>query len=187
MLFISFRNVDFQDTITLNPVDIVCALRPPLSKNITFTPDPSEWPTIAATSTPKAIWCDRWLQSHQATGRSTTKLGHPLVWSSHTCDCWYPDSYWSWTCQSSRWQIESSPESCTSTGKSVEGESIIVSDMENSWNRSSAKTSSSDPAKEGWKRPRKRWKILFTPWRRLETNRDTMDGKYRWLSDLTSA
>ena len=30
------------------------------------------------------------------------------------------------------------------------------------------KTSSSHPAKEGWKRSRKRWKILFTPWRRLE-------------------
>ena len=27
-----FRNVDFQDTITLNPVDIVCALRPPLRR-----------------------------------------------------------------------------------------------------------------------------------------------------------
>ena len=50
-----FRNVDFQDTITLNPVDIVCALRPRTSKNITFTPDPSKWPTIATTSTPEAI------------------------------------------------------------------------------------------------------------------------------------
>ena len=27
-----FRNVDYQDTITLNPVDIVCALRPPLRR-----------------------------------------------------------------------------------------------------------------------------------------------------------
>ena len=27
-----FRNVDFQDTITVNPVDIVCALRPPLRR-----------------------------------------------------------------------------------------------------------------------------------------------------------
>ena len=27
-----FRNVDFQNTITLNPVDIVCALRPPLRR-----------------------------------------------------------------------------------------------------------------------------------------------------------
>ena len=27
-----FRNVDFQDTITLNPVDIVCALRPALRR-----------------------------------------------------------------------------------------------------------------------------------------------------------
>ena len=27
-----FRNVDFQDTIMLNPVDIVCALRPPLRR-----------------------------------------------------------------------------------------------------------------------------------------------------------
>ena len=27
-----FRNVDFQDTITLNPVDIACALRPPLRR-----------------------------------------------------------------------------------------------------------------------------------------------------------
>ena len=49
-----FRNVDFQDTITLNPVDIVCALRPPL-RRISVLHLILKWSTTPSTSTPEAV------------------------------------------------------------------------------------------------------------------------------------
>ena len=69
------------------------------------------------------------------------------------------------------WQIKGGTESGTKVGQRSESESIINSTMENRWSCSSAKTSSSTSATEGWKRPRERWKILFTPWWRLESSR----------------
>ena len=137
------------------------------SKNISFASDPSKWPKTPSTSTPEAVWCDRRLQQHQTTGWPTAEVGHPHVRSPPNRNRRHPGSCRSWTCYTGSWQIERSTE----TGQRRESESIINSTMANRWSCSSAETSSSTSATEGWKRPRERWKILFTPWWRLESSR----------------
>ena len=165
-----FRNVDFQDTITLNPVDIVCALRPPLRRisvlhlilqNGRQLPRPllqklydaiEDYNNIKQRDDQRPRWGIHMSEAH-------------LIAIADTRFCQ------SWTCHTGSWQIKGGTESGTKVGQRSESESIINSTLENRRSCSSAKTSSSTSATEGWKRPRERWKILLTPWWRLESSR----------------
>ena len=147
-----FRNVDFQNTITLNPVDIVCALRPQLRRISVLhliLQNGRQLPRPLLTKLYDAI---EGLQQHQTTWWSTAKVGHPHVWSPLDCNCRYSGSSWSWARHTGSWQIESSTEA----EQCSESKSIIINIMAYRWSCSSAKAGSSASAAKGWKRLRER-------------------------------
>ena len=176
MLFISSGNVDFQDTITLNPVDIVCALRPQLRRisllhlilqNGRQLPRPllqklydaiDDYNHIKQREDQRPRWGIHMTEAHILAIADTPtpadrERTNPAAGKSKATPKAEP----------ALGRVSKAKASSSATWRTVE-------------NRSSAKTSSSDPAKEGWKRPRKRWKNLIHTVAETGINRDTMDG-----------
>ena len=161
-----FRNVDFQDMITLNPVDIVCALRPPLRRisvlhlilqNGRKLPRPllqklydaiEDYNNIKQRDDQRPRWGIHMSEAHLIAIADTPVPADrervtPVAGKS-----------------------KAAPKAAPKLGSVAKAKASSTAP----WRTVEA----APPPKQApvrWKRPRERWKILFTPWWRLESSR----------------
>ena len=161
-----FRNVDFQNTATLNPVDILCACRPHLRRISVLHLILQNGQQL-----PRPLLF-RLYDAIEDYNKSKQRDDQRPRWGIHMSEAHLIAIADTQVPQDVRRELNASAKGKTKGSTKAERcckrKGIIFDFNASTGSCTSAKTGSSVSTMEGWKRLRERWQDLFSPWRRLE-------------------